>query len=1311
MGKPGAKKMDQIVSVTPGDVHIIMIPSPGGPVPTPIPHPCTSIIKDKVAEKVKVMGQPGAVKGSISQHTPPHIPMGPGPFQKPPANKGEIVTASSNVFYEGKEAAMLGDTGKMCADPSDAPVGKVIGTAATVLVGGGGSGSDEARAAAADAAMKAAAAACHKWINANMPPGADREQAHRDLCTATGHPIDVATGKMFTRNVDLKLPGRIPFEFVRNYSSARSDIGVFGRSWRHSYEIQLVVHRDFVAHRDPHGRFLPFEPVPVGEQSHNVLGRLTLTRAPEGYVIVTADGMTQFFPYVGEPRANAAVVPIGRIADRFGNRIRFDYTDGKLVRIGDSARRVILFDYNEQGFICALCFMPDQESETFETIRTYRYSDKDDLIDVRDEIGNPFRFEYSNHLLVRETDRNWFSFYFAYDEDGWCRKTWGDGCLLSRNIDYDHKNQSTRVCNSEGNVTLYLWNEHGLVEKEIDPLGNEWKFRYDEHQHKTRAEDPLGNAWLYVYDSAGNLLSRTDPNDNVVTIEYEESGRRTAYFDTQGRNWPLRYDTDGQLVSLLDPESHAVNIEWSGKGDLVASVDEVGRRTSYVYDEMGNMVERKNNRGLVAKRGYDFMGRLLHETDPLGPILKLEYDRLGRVKSELWRARGKISYEHDAEGNVRKVIDGFGVATFFEYGRFNQLLKRSGPDAAITLQEFDSENRLKAVIYPGGRRAEFGYDADGRISWKLSVDGRRLNYVRNSAGFVTEVHDAAGLIASYEHDGLGRITRRETADGEETTFVFDPSGQLVSAANENGEVMMEYDSCGRVVEEIGPYGAMTNEFDPAGRLTKSSFGEELTCTLSRQDGAVTFATGAGSARADYDSYGRLGCLDFSHGGVERYTYRTSGRPEVVVRNGEEIRYEYDAAGCVSAIGTSKGSKKWFERDAHRRLVASTRNGTEPVTTVRFHYDAQGNRSRDEEVFRFASGNRLEGTPEETLKYDLRGRLVGRYPRNGVSTEYHYSAEGLLKVVIHGSERTCFRYDALDRRISKTFNGKETRYAWEGSRLAHEWRPDGEERNYIYRPNSYVPLMCHRRVNGSEWEVLFFHNDHRGCPESLTNSAGQEVWCAEIGPFGEIEREEAQVDQPLALPGQYRDVETGLVYNYRRYFDPNLTIFITPDPLGHLAGDQLYAFAPDPITKVDPLGLSSADYDQTKATPHRIVEINGVKYVEFDARKAFTSGSNINVGGSGVGPDGSPDTMALIGPNGEVVVFEGRHRAVAAAAGDPIPEHIGGIPGEPGHLRYELGKGDTGDGTTGHVGPPLAKLASNPAKLDAARSGHPSKRTT
>ena len=90
-----------------------------------------------------------------------------------------MFTASSNVNYEGRGAAMLGDTGMMCCDPSDMPVGVLVVPPGTVYVGGGMSGGAEARAQAKIAAMKAAAAACHQWINNNMPLGADREAAHR----------------------------------------------------------------------------------------------------------------------------------------------------------------------------------------------------------------------------------------------------------------------------------------------------------------------------------------------------------------------------------------------------------------------------------------------------------------------------------------------------------------------------------------------------------------------------------------------------------------------------------------------------------------------------------------------------------------------------------------------------------------------------------------------------------------------------------------------------------------------------------------------------------------------------------------------------------------------------------------------------------------------------------------------------------------------------------------------------------------------------------------------------------------------------
>mgnify|MGYP006309661785 CR=1 FL=1 len=131
MGMPAAKMGDQIVAV---DIHIIMIPTPGGPVPTPLPHPFNGIINSSCSTDVNIMSMGAAVMGSKAMNTPPHIPQG-GPFQMPPSNQGEIIRGSATVMINGKPAARMGDTAKTCNDPADLPVGTVI-AAGTVMIGG-----------------------------------------------------------------------------------------------------------------------------------------------------------------------------------------------------------------------------------------------------------------------------------------------------------------------------------------------------------------------------------------------------------------------------------------------------------------------------------------------------------------------------------------------------------------------------------------------------------------------------------------------------------------------------------------------------------------------------------------------------------------------------------------------------------------------------------------------------------------------------------------------------------------------------------------------------------------------------------------------------------------------------------------------------------------------------------------------------------------------------------------------------------------------------------------------------------------------
>lgn len=130
MGAPAAKKGDRVVAT---DIHIEMVPTPGGPVPTPLPHPFDGLLNDGLIDSVSIEGQPAAVVGSTATNTPSHVFMA-GPFQRPPSNQGRIMIGSPMVLIGGKMAARNGDVALTCNDPADLPAGTVMATG-TVLIG------------------------------------------------------------------------------------------------------------------------------------------------------------------------------------------------------------------------------------------------------------------------------------------------------------------------------------------------------------------------------------------------------------------------------------------------------------------------------------------------------------------------------------------------------------------------------------------------------------------------------------------------------------------------------------------------------------------------------------------------------------------------------------------------------------------------------------------------------------------------------------------------------------------------------------------------------------------------------------------------------------------------------------------------------------------------------------------------------------------------------------------------------------------------------------------------------------------------
>jgi uncharacterized Zn-binding protein involved in type VI secretion len=132
MGQPAAKQGDQAVGV---DTHIVMVPSPSGQVPTPLPHPFAGVLDTNLPPDVRIEKRPAATAGSVATNTPPHVPTPPGvAFQVPPANRGPVSGGSATVRINRRGAARAGDAVDSCDDVGVPDNSRTV-AASTVRIG------------------------------------------------------------------------------------------------------------------------------------------------------------------------------------------------------------------------------------------------------------------------------------------------------------------------------------------------------------------------------------------------------------------------------------------------------------------------------------------------------------------------------------------------------------------------------------------------------------------------------------------------------------------------------------------------------------------------------------------------------------------------------------------------------------------------------------------------------------------------------------------------------------------------------------------------------------------------------------------------------------------------------------------------------------------------------------------------------------------------------------------------------------------------------------------------------------------------
>jgi len=218
---------------------------------------------------------------------------------------------------------------------------------------------------------------------------------------------------------------------------------------------------------------------------------------------------------------------------------------------------------------------------------------------------------------------------------------------------------------------------------------------------------------------------------------------------------------------------------------------------------------------------------------------------------------------------------------------------------------------------------------------------------------------------------------------------------------------------------------------------------------------------------------------------------------------------------------------------------------EGFASEQFNFDPAGNLLDTDQPASggFVKGNRLHVFQDYRFEYDDAGNLITE-KKGKKETHFTYNAQNQLTKVEKEGQSFEYAYDPFGRRIRKKDAFGETTFLWDGEVLLSEQR-NNIETTYIHEPGSFIP-MCQVRDD----KVYYYHNDHLGTPNIVTDKTGEVVWEARYKVYGNVVKYEVEaIENNIRFQGQYFDTETGLHYNRHRYYHPVVGRFTTVDPIG------------------------------------------------------------------------------------------------------------------------------------------------------------------
>lgn len=540
-------------------------------------------------------------------------------------------------------------------------------------------------------------------------------------------------------------------------------------------------------------------------------------------------------------------------------------------------------------------------------------------------------------------------------------------------------------------MTGVVYNDRGLVEDVIDPLGRLTRTFYDDISRRIAVVENYEDAGL-EWDGDADLPrwqatgvdSGEHDQDRVTAFVYDGAGNVTqqiAFLPTGGAStvqvtqyaYGTTVTTSGTMDSMVASGDLLAAVHYPNESSGEAD-DDAEYTVSYAYNQLGELIGVTDQNGTRHEYTRDAAGRVtIDQVGNFGPgiddsvqSLTVEYDDFGRME------RVRSWDDVNGTGDVLNAVK-FTYTTLWQVEEVFQ-----DPDSDIdTGTPIGTETARVAYGYqPGSNSSRLVYEIypDNATHKALDYGGASVNgWIHRPSG----ISSSAGPLVEYSYLGMGMfaVTDYPVPDVQlDRTLSPDGKRNAVGHTDQDSGVYPGFDKFGRVKFHAWVDGDLTQHATPGGPdrpfLFAESYGYDTASNRKHKD-TVQPVAGQNWNHVDwhytYDGLDRLieakrgvwggSSLSSTAAGSQKWSLDMLG-------NWSDFRQDLDGNGAYT------DSADLIEGRTHNAAneIESIAQ-TEPASATRpFAYDKAGNMTEQ----KLRSG---EGTGTRTYVHDAWNRLV------------------------------------------------------------------------------------------------------------------------------------------------------------------------------------------------------------------------------------------------------------------------------------------------------------------------------------------------